>query len=300
MDRIARTLLLIALCLGPAYVRADALEDFERGEAAYREQRYGTAVAILEQVLAAMASESVDTAIVLETRKYLAACYLFLERPDDAERQFELLLELDPTYRLDPVVFPRAVLDRFDAVRARIEDAREAERESARQDAERRLAEALAARERDLARYAELHDLAASAPVFRENSRLLALLPFGAGQYQNRRRGLGRFFAIAESLTLAVGASGMFWYRAIEDVEIRGSDDELRWSRAVDASRAFNWVGMGSFLTLVLAGAVEAEVNFVPVRVTSQRRTLPEELAPTRPVPVVSVLPNGITLHLRF
>lgn len=302
-----RWLLLVVLVslvsLPTATVEADALADFERAEQAYREQRYAVSVGILEGLLASIDPQTADPAIVVESRKYLGASYLFLGRDADAERQFRLLLGQDEAYRIDPAVFPSEVVGRFEAVRASLEAERAAERETALAAAEARVAAQEASLAQERARYAELYQLATTSPVMRANSRLVALLPFGIGQFQNRRRGLGRFFAIAEGATLGLYVAAYVWYNALDRVD----DDtvvtnDLRWHTAHRAARWTNWVSGASFLTLTIAGAVEAEVNFVPLHRSSRPREVPEQFRPTEsPVTTqLSVSPTGLQLRVDF
>lgn len=302
-----RWLLLVALVslvsLPTARVAADALADLERAQQAYRDQRYAVSVGILEGLLAAIDPQTTDSAIVVESRKYLGASYLFLGRDADAERQFRLLLTQDRDYPIDPAIFPREVVERFEAVRAALEAERAAEREAALAQAEARVATQEARLAEERARYAELYRLAATSPVMRRNSRLVALLPFGIGQFQNRRVGLGRFFAIAEGVTLGLYVTGYVWYNALgrvtNDTDVA---NDLRWHVAHRAARWTNWVSGASFLTLTIAGTIEAEVNFVPMHVSNVPREVPLRFRPTdsQVTTQLSIAPTGIDLRVRY
>lgn len=293
---LVATIAMVALA--PSRARADALADFSEAEAAYRDQRYAQASTILEGVIATADTDSVDRAVLLESRKYLAACYLFLGRATDADRQFELLLAQEPDYRVDAAVFPREVVDRFEAVRRRFEAERAREREAAVAEAEARLAAERQRLEEERARYEELFQIAATSVVLRENSRVVAALPFGIGQFQNRRRRLGRFFAVAESLALGMYVGSYAWHQSLRDVQ---TEDELRWLNSLQALRIINWTAGAMFLSLAITGSVEAEVNFVPTRSSSIPRPIPERLAPNvRPVTRLGITPTALFLRVDF
>lgn len=289
-----------------ATVEADALADFESAQQAYHDQRYAVAAGVLEGLIAAIDPTTADPAIIIESRKYLGASYLFLGRHGDAERQFRLLLVQDRSYQIDPAIFPREVVDRFEAVRASLEAERAAERETALAEAEARVAAQEARLVDERARYAELYRLATTSPVMRANSRLVAVLPFGIGQFQNRRRGLGRFFAIAEGATLGLYVAAYAWYNALGRVnDVTNVTENLRWHVAHRAARWTNWVSGASFLTLTISGAIEAEVNFVPMHRATVPRDVPEQFRPretpeARVTTQLSVSPMGLQLRVDF
>lgn len=297
---------LIALCAlfvtaAAGVARADVLADFDAASVAYREQRYPVAASAFEAIIATAANNPTDQAIALEARKYLAACYLFLERPADTDRQFERLLEADPTYRIDPAVFPSEFVERFENVRRRIDAARLAELEAQLDGAQAEIARQRAVLELDVDRYRSLYDFASSSLVVRRNSRLVAVLPFGIGQFQNGARRRGRWFAITEGIALAGYVGGYIWRRAIED-EIPALDQQSNWQRQMTGSLVLNWSSGITFLTLAVAGAIEAEANFVPTMQTSRPREVPEPLRPEAPAvqAEVRVSPLGGSLRLRF
>lgn len=294
------TLLVAAVASNPAIARADALTEFTEAETAYREQRYAVATQILESLIATTATVDVDPTVLLESRKYLAAAYLFLGRASDADRQFELLLGQDPEYHLDPVVFPREVVQRFEGVRTHFAEARAAQRDAALADTEARLAEERSRLDLERLRYLELWQIANGSSVHRENSRIIALLPFGIGQFQNRRRRLARFFVAAESVTLALYVGSYVWNRSLTGREV-APQDELRWRNSLSATRIVNWTSGAMFATLAITGAVEAEVNFVPSHETSVPRSLPEHLRPPdRPIVRLGVSPVALQLRVDF
>jgi hypothetical protein len=266
-----RVLVLTALLLmsSAKIVEADTLSDFEAARVAYEDQRYDDAATRLEALVAETATDAVGAAILLESRKYLAASYLFLGREADAEIQFVLLLRQEPSYEIDPVRFPRAVLLAFDNARRQVD--RERRDEAARQEQARREAEEARRRRDEEWRRQQL--LNSSETIVVRNSRGLALLPFGIGQFQNGRPRLGLFFALSEALVgvAAVSSYLVHFGQTYVSAENRGERYELREHR----TNIVNWVSVATFGTIVLVGVIEAQVRFVPERRTTQPRATP-------------------------
>jgi len=279
MFRSAPIALLCAALLSAiaTVARADVLAEFDAASVAYREQRYSVAATSFEGVIATAAAA--DQAIVLEARKYLAACYLFLERPEDADGQFASILTLDPGYRVDPAVFPRDFVDRFENVRRRLEAERMAELEAQLAAARATIDEQNARIEIDRRLYRSLYEFSSESLIVHRNSRLLAAVPFGVGQFQNRNRRRGRWFAITESLALAGYVAGYVWNRRVASIA-PDPMHQLEWDRQIRASLALNWSSGIAFAGLVVAGAVEAEANFVPTIESTRRREVPARLRP--------------------
>lgn len=295
MRVLALTALFLA-CL-TATAEADTLSDFEAARAAYEDQRYDDAANLLERIVTIAATDAVSVAIVLESRKYLAASYLFLGRTADANTQFVLLLRQEPDYALDPVRFPRDVLTTFDAARRQVEGER-ADEARARAEAERlRDAERLA---RDAAYREMLEGLATETTVV-QNSRAIAVLPFGIGQFQNRRRGLGIFFAVAESaLTISAVSSYLVHFR---NSFVDRPDDVTRSENRETRANIANWSSVGLLSAVAIVGILEAQINFVPTHTTTRRRAVDPSLlpnAPLRPTATFGVGLGNVNLRLQF
>jgi len=258
-------------------VAADELSDFESARRNYDKQNYGKAARGLESLVGGVIPRATNPVVRLEARKYLGATYLFLGKKDAAREQFRSLLEEDPDYDIDPVAFPEAVVQTFQEVQ------KEVATERAREDA---LAAARRQRERsneveDLIRQQQriqaLEELAAVETVERVNSRWIAALPFGIGQFQNQNRKLGIMFAVTETAFLAASIATFIGHNSLRDENPAPSEIE-RARRVERALRIGNWVSVGAFLSFAIAGVIEAEVRFKPVIRTTRKRELPEDL----------------------
>ena len=258
-------------------VAADELSDFESARRNYDKQNYAKAARGLESLVGGVVPRATNPVVRLEARKYLGATYLFLGKKDAAREQFRSLLKEDPDYDIDPVAFPEAVVQTFQEVQ------KEVSTERAREDA---LAAARRQRERsnevdDLIRQQQrvqaLEELAAVETVEKVNSRWIAALPWGIGQFQNQNRKLGIMFAVTESAFMAASIAMFIGHNSLRDENPAPSEID-RARRVERALRIGNWVSVGAFLSFAVAGVIEAEVRFRPVIRTTRKRELPEDI----------------------
>jgi hypothetical protein len=217
----------------------------------------------------------------LESRKYLGATYLFQGKKEAAREQFRSLLEEDPDYDLDPVAFPEAVVQTFQEIKKEVsaELARKAALEAARRQRERsnEVEELI----RQQQRIQMLEELAGTETVEKVNSRWIAALPFGIGQFQNEDRKLGIMFAVTESAFLVASIATFIGHNSLRD-ENPTPDEIERATRVEKALRIGNWVSVGAFLSFAVAGIIEAEVRFKPVIRTTRERDLSEDKQSTQ------------------
>ena len=184
-------LVLVLMAAFALPVAADELSDFESARRNYDKQNYAEAARGLESLVGGVVPRATSPVVRLESRKYLGATYLFLGKKEAAREQFRALLEEDPEYDIDPVAFPEAVVQTFQEVQQEVaakrarEDALEAVRRQREQSDE--VEELIRQQERIRA----LEELAAVETVEKVNSRWIAALPFGIGQFQNQDRPRG-------------------------------------------------------------------------------------------------------------
>lgn len=267
-------LLALAITLSPARALADPFETFERGRERYAEGRYEEAARILASLVEDEEVGRESPPLVLESRKYLGASLLFLDRKEEAEDHFERLLRDEPEYRLDPIAFPAAVLETFDAVRARLDEEREAARERQAAEEEARMEELRLLVERQ-GRYELLEELARVERIERPNSRWLALFPFGVGQFRNGHRKAGIFFATTQGAMAGMALATFIAHAALPSPDDLARDRE----RIRDAQRlraGLNWGSAGLFTILYMVSVIDAQVRYVPTHVEERERELPE------------------------
>ena len=262
-------------------VAADELSDFESARRSYDKQSYAKAARGLESLVGGAVPRAANPVVRLEARKYLGATYLFLGKKEAAREQFRLLLEEDPDYDIDPVAFPEAVVQTFQEVQKGVtaERARRDAQEAARQERER--SEEVEELIRQQQRIEALEKLASEQTIEKVNSRWIAAIPFGAGQFQNENRKLGIMFATLQSAFLASSIATFIGHNSLRD-ENPAPNEIDRARRVEKALRIGNWVSVGAFVSFAVAGVIEAEVRFRPVIRTTRPRELPDELRDPR------------------
>lgn len=292
-------LLAVALLAAAPPAAGDEFDDFTKARNAYEAGEYAVAV---ERFTALLAAEPRNPAIVLESQKLLGVSYLFVGDQAAAEAALLKLLALSPDFALDPMLFPIEVIDFFTDVKARNDErlaalsrARAAEEETRRQAEEER-------------RLAEIEKLKRNVYLERDRrqrSWLVALLPLGAGQFQNDEPVKGGLFLGGE---LLLAATAVTTFALHEDLRSRASEpfeskeDRERYERLEQGLRIANQVSLGALAAVAIAGIVDAAVRFEKETVTWQpvdENEIPEHLRPgqgarTRIIPLVGESSLGL------
>jgi hypothetical protein len=266
------------LASGPA--RADEQSEVDKIRAAYLAQKYDDAETRLREMLDPKHPTLRDPALVTQARMYLAAVLVAKKVPDQATPVMERILLDDPDFEPDLLSFPTEVIDQFIDTRSRLRERLNAlAQERARKEVERKMREEDEKR-REVVRVQMLERLAGEEKVTTVNSRWLALVPFGTGQFQNGDRALGWFFLATESACLL--GSGVTVPIYLTDLEYRSEayrdGDTTRANEYItraSAVRTVDLVLVGAFAVTAIAGVVEAQAAFVPEVVEVRKRPLP-------------------------
>jgi hypothetical protein len=269
--------LLFACSVPPQTAQADDLSDFEAARAAYDAQDYPKAVELFEALVGVSPPRLTDRLLVLESRKYLGASLLFVRQGQRAREQFRLLVLTEPDYLLDPLAFPTEVIAVFDQVKsevqAEIEKAAQAERMRLAQEM-REQQEAEQQRRRNLA---ELVAIAETEQVKRANSRWIASVPFGVGQFQNGHAPLGSALAVLQGVAAATSATSFILHQQLRS-ESPSPAEVPDATRREELWHTVNIASFSIFVALAAIGVVDAHIRFVPERVMKRVRPLPSEL----------------------
>ena len=248
--RLACSRILLSATVGISIAvsaHATPEDDLRDAENSYLYGDYPRVVAKLEPV--------VEPDILLADPDDLARAYellglstFFLDRVGESRGWFERLIRFRPDARLNPVLVPPPAVSLFDDVRESLAD------EIARmQEALRKQREEEAERER-LARLTRVR------VETRVNSRLVATLPFGVGQFQNGQDGLGYALLATQ---LAAGATSLGSFLAVENLrQTNGRFDRADVGNAQTLQQVQLWTGAAA-LALMVGGAVHAWVTFV-------------------------------------
>jgi len=282
------------LGLWPRGVSANDFDQFQNARVAYDSLNYELAADLFRGLLA-NASPNDSRPLVLESRKYLGAALLFMKHSDEADQQFELLLQADPSYVLDPLTFPEEVNRRFDAARKRLEHARaEAARANAAAASNQQAAQDdVAVKRRE--KIQRLIELASVERVERQRSRWIAMMPFGIGQFQNQHESLGLVLAVSEGVLLGAAVTSYFLHETLRDED--PPDELLADARLAEAGfRYGNRISLGLFAAVAIAGIVDAQLRFKPSTTYERPRPLPKDLQELD----VVVGPGGVAVSGRF
>lgn len=249
-------------------VELDEAAAFARARAHYEASNYKSCEQSFSDLLSPGAPNRLRSRELIEqARIYKAACLMGLGRPRDAEEQLKVVIRDNPLIAApDPVVFPALFVDRFFAVRSQmLEEVRVAEERRV----ERLRREAEAVKQQDaamMARLQQLERLAERETVVQKNSRWIAAVPFGVGQFQNRDPGWGWFFLTSEVLlagaaTAAVSVQLSLHAQAnggntTKDTEV--ISDRLQLAHKIEVASLAGLVGLATL------GIVQAQLAFVP------------------------------------
>jgi hypothetical protein len=257
---------------------ADGASDLEKAHNAYLAHQYDEAEARLRALLDPKTGTIKDPDAVADARMYLGATLVAEKKTDEASAVFALLLSDDPEYQPDALRVSLDAIDAFTDARAHNRDklaALQAERaRKAQEERERAQAE----RQKEALRLAMLEKLAGTEVVTEQHSRILALVPFGAGQFQNGQTALGWTLLVSEGL-LAVGSgvSAAIWYYNVgqtnANIEVRSV--AAQYNQRAQQAAIVGDVLTGAFAAVALFGVIHAELTFVPEVTTTRKRDLP-------------------------
>jgi hypothetical protein len=285
-------LLLLAATASPAALPANAAappvagpaETLRQAKNTFDYGNYTSAAAMTDQLLS---SRQLDrTADQVEAYRILGLSRFFLHQSVPARDAFLNLLSLDPDYQLDAFYVPPQAISFFENVRtdnqALLQPIRE--RRRATQEAQRQEEEA---RQKLLAqtRPADTGPKVTVVNIWRpeRHSALLALVPFGAGQFQNGSPKLGWPLLATEGALAGTSIFCYAWYdlHRLPDGNFTSADYNSAFAvRAVQISTGATFFALWAF------GAGEALFHFQgTVTVKDEETTSPTPPPPSSPAP---------------
>lgn len=223
-------------------------EAYQRGKSAYLYGSYQLTIDCLSPLLSPdlLLSNPDELAIAYE---YVGLAYFYLEDMERARQHFKSLIFFRPDHELDPVRVPPDAVTTYAQLRDSLSEelqARESalEQQRAKEDA---LLQALTKRELIIEQ--------------RVNSRLISLLPFGVGQFQNEDAGVGYFFLGSELVATALSA-GFFWkIESMRQSNGRFARQEIAYARELQSAQL---ISAGVAVGLVLSGVIHALIFYEP------------------------------------
>jgi tetratricopeptide (TPR) repeat protein len=266
---------------------------------------YGKYAEVLERAGARIDRGRLSEEDLAELHRLAGLAAFNLNRMEDAARHLKALLRLEPDHSLDPFVVPPPAVAYFDELKrtmsVELEFIRQERRlrlERERTEAERREKERLEA-ETARRRAEELAKQVTVRTVEKRNF-LVNFVPFGAGQFQQGRSGMGVVFAASEGALAVTSVLAFFAYESLFETASIQRDDVLtgdgkssvtvRYIPTARAGEADAWrlikVGAATgFYTIYALGVADALWHHQDQVVDTRIETLPANTPPPAVAP---------------
>lgn len=238
-----RPLVILLLLLLASVAQADPAANYRKGRNAYLYGDFKKTIELLDPLVGAEPYQLTEEEQVEQALEMLGLSRYYLGEEELAKTAFERLILRNPERALNPITAPPEAVALYDALKGELKPLIEARRQAI---LDRRTREAERRKVRVLINN-------------RRNSRLLAVMPFGIGQFQNDDDLVGGLFLGGELVAISLSVSFLF---AAEDLR----NATGRFDRA-DVAQARNFqtaqlVSGGVALALMIGGAIHALSNF--------------------------------------
>jgi hypothetical protein len=313
--RLLATLCVVTglFALSPSAYAADAAEEqFELANTRYKNGNYEDAAGILRKLLGVPIDPVKDkdrARIYRMARPILVACLFGIAALVDVEQAKTLMAESDAVileqYRQDPFFkvpagYSQEVADAWTRVFFEHSDELEALQETRIADQQKALEVLDKQQKADAKRLTRLEEMAAEERFVDTRSRVVAMVPFGVGQFQNDDIGLGVFFAAGETLVIATAIASWIVAQDIKETKCpdlveneNGEPAEVDCEQLMtnfEAARAVNYTALAAAGVFFISGIIQAQIAFEPERVTVRKRKIPP---PVQVAPVAAITPEG-------
>jgi tetratricopeptide (TPR) repeat protein len=298
---MSRCLVLLLLLGLRAPARASSEEPVDPEVPALRASyEYGRYEEVIERAGSRIDRGLLSEEELAELHKLAGLSAFNLGRTGDAERHFRALLRLDPDFKLDPFAVPPPVVEYLEGIReemaAELELVRQERRlrlERERTETERRERERVAAEEQR--RRLEVLSRQVTVRRVEKRSFLVNFVPFGAGQFQQGRNGLGTVLAATEGALAVTSVIAFFAYESlfetgkvvVDDIR-RPTEVPVRYipTERLPQAKGWQWLKWGSamgFYALYTAGVVDALVQHQEQVVETSIEEIPSPPPPAAP-----------------
>ena len=238
-----------------------------------------------------------DPDLIERARALDAASLLAQKREAEADAQIAKILRKNPQYAPNPALFPQEVVDRFTMVRGTLRPELEAiAQQKARDELAKRVA-SQKARDAEEKWIAELERRAGEEKRVLPNSRWIAMVPFGVGQFQNGDTALGVVFATSEALvgTASLVLVAVMNKLASQCAGLAECPQAIAVTEQIRVVTVANQITFSAWAAITAAGIAQAQIGFVPERTTTVKRPVPPR---PKMVPVAAPIPGGVVFGL--
>ena len=293
MSRCLTMLLLVGLLAPGLVLAAESSVDPEVAtlNASYE---YGRYAEVLERAGTRIDRGRLSDKDLAELHKLAALSAFNLNRTEDSARHFRALLRLEPDFNLDPFAVPPPTVAYLDTLRQQMSAELDLVRQERRLRVERERAET--ERQRVVAEEQRRRVEALSKQVtvrqVEKRSFLVNFVPFGAGQFQQGRTGLGTFLAATEGVLAVTSVISFFAYDSLfetRDVVVDDIRQPIKLSvryiptKSGPQARAWTWLKWGSaagFYGVYAAGVADALIHHQDQVTNTHIETLSDASSP--------------------
>lgn len=262
----------------PGYSDEDEYAAYLKAKSAFDAGDYVSAAARFEELVEGTAR---NPALAVECHKHAGVAFLFIGDKERAERHFSDLLSLTPDYELDPLYYPIEVVDFFISVKSNNRDRLEELRRARAADEVRRKAAEEEHRRAELAKLAKTYYV---ERTHESRSLLVAVMPLGAGQFQNRHKTKGILLLSSELLLAAAATTSFALHESLRQeasAPIANANDFHRFKQQEQVTRAVNQACLITLGGVLIAGFIDALYHFQPQTLTWRQvdeKDVPKEL----------------------
>ncbi|MCP4196911.1 MAG: hypothetical protein GY762_07140 [Proteobacteria bacterium] len=232
---------------------------------------------------AMLKTETENPALLLECHKFIAVSKLFIGDKESAEHHFLELLTISPEYTLDPMIFPIEIIDFFTEIKAKNKKQLEALALARAREKANLLAEQAA---RKLAEKEALMRNVYLEKEVKKNSLAVAMIPCGAGQFQNGDKLKGALFLSGELLLAAAAITTYALHESLRSDSKQPYESKEKRKQAESRElglRIANHASIAALVTLAVGGIVDALVHYRPQVVTWKTLKEKDVPKPVRP-----------------
>jgi hypothetical protein len=273
----------LVVCAASAQAQApNQSQVYETGRQLYANGEHQKAADHFQKQIEGTPAGLTEPPLVQKGRMIWGASLMWLGRKADAILQFEKILGENSKFAPDPVAFPQGVLAEFEATRTRLASAAITNSNASKLKKELDIAHLEITKLKS--QVEALKSYSREERLVSKHSRIVASIPFGAGQFQNGDTALGLIFLGAQTLALGTAVTTFAIHQNIPSTP----DDPAKAASAESTSRYLNWAGSGAFLVFALAGIIHANLTFVPESYEVRSRPLPPGLGRVQPLFAIS------------
>jgi len=262
----------------PEHLGDDA--ELARGVNLYESGQYRKCASDFAELLDSKSGRALrDVHIIQTARVYYAACLIGSGHPGKADQPLRDAIRDNPQMKPpNGTIFPQVVVDHFLQVRQSMLAYIHEQEQKRIKLAQAQAQKAEHKEKQRHERIARLKKLASEETIVTKNSRWLAAIPFGVGQFQNRQPALGWTFLTSETLLGGTAFAMMVLESSYANQGFDPGKAAALRRNSRTAYKVLEATGWG-FVGVAVLGIVQAQIAYKPeFRDGVRKRKLPKDL----------------------